>query len=227
MTLYERFAAEESAHAALKLGGLTLEEPRVDLPSPFLKRALDICVAAAALIFLAPVLALIALAIRMDSEGPVFFRQTRLGLDGRPFDILKFRSMNVLENSDTIAQAEAGDPRITRVGGWLRRASLDELPQLLNVLAGDMSLVGPRPHAVAHDRYYSALIAGYDIRQRVKPGITGWAQVHGLRGATPTLDLMQARVEHDLWYVKNRRFLLDVEILLRTAGEVLRTRNAV
>jgi exopolysaccharide biosynthesis polyprenyl glycosylphosphotransferase len=227
VTVYERFAENHSATPALDIPGFSLEERRVDLPSPFLKRALDISISLIVLVLFAPVLASIALLICLDTQGPVFFCQTRLGLNGKPFDILKFRTMNVLENGDSIRQAHEGDPRITPAGHFLRRLSLDELPQLINVLKGEMSLVGPRPHAVAHDVLYGAAIADYDFRQRVKPGITGWAQVHGLRGPTPTLESMQARVERDIWYVVNRRFLLDVEILFRTVAEVFRSRNAV
>ena len=190
------------------------------------KRALDLVVAVPALLVLAPLFALIALLVRLDSGGPVLFRQRRAGICGRDFDILKFRTMHVLENGDTVVQAREGDPRATRVGRWLRRYSLDELPQLINVVRGDMSLVGPRPHARAHDAYYSALIRNYRHRYAVKPGMTGWAQINGLRGPTPTVDLMARRIEHDLWYARNTNFALDLEILLRTPFEVFRHRNA-
>lgn len=191
-----------------------------------LKRLLDIGIALVLLIALSPVLLLTTLLIRLDSAGPVLFRQTRLGLHGKPFDILKFRTMTVLENGDRVRQATRNDPRITRVGGFLRKASIDELPQLINVLKGQMSLVGPRPHARAHDAYYSRLIDGYNGRQQVKPGITGWAQVHGCRGETRTLDDMRRRVEYDLWYVRHASVALDLEILFRTFREVVRPRNA-
>jgi putative colanic acid biosynthesis UDP-glucose lipid carrier transferase len=131
-----------------------------------------------------------------------------------------------MEDGDAVIQVREDDDRITRVGRWLRRTSLDELPQFLNVLVGDMSIVGPRPHAVAHDRYYGALIEDYAVRHRVKPGITGWAQIHGLRGATPTVECMQARVRHDLWYARHASFMLDIEILARTPYAVLAQRNA-
>jgi undecaprenyl-phosphate galactose phosphotransferase/putative colanic acid biosynthesis UDP-glucose lipid carrier transferase len=201
-------------------------ETRTAAAESALKRLLDVSLAAILLILLAPVLLLTAILIKLDSAGPVFFRQTRLGLHGKPFDILKFRSMRVLENGRTIVQAKRNDPRITRVGRTLRKTSIDELPQLINVLKGEMSLVGPRPHARAHDDYYGARIAGYVLRQQVKPGITGWAQVRGHRGETPTIDSMRRRVECDLWYVRNASMALDLEILARTAIEILRPRNA-
>jgi len=190
------------------------------------KRLLDFAIAVPTLIFLAPLLALLALLIRLDSPGPVLFRQKRLGYRGRPFDILKLRTMTVLEDGETIEQARRDDARTTRVGRWLRAFSLDELPQLINVIEGNMSLIGPRPHARAHDDFYARLIAGYPRRQDVKPGITGWAQIHGLRGATPTVDSMSRRVDFDVWYANHASFALDVKILLRTPLEVLRRRNA-
>ena len=193
---------------------------------PLLKRVVDVAIAGFALFLALPVLALIALVIRLDSRGPIFFRQTRLGLNGRPFDIFKFRTMNVLENGDTVVQACENDKRITRVGAWLRTSSLDELPQLLNVLSGEMSLVGPRPHARAHDAYYAARIAEYEMRQAVKPGITGWAQVHGLRGETKTVEDMRQRVAYDIWYAKNATLATDLFVLVRTPLEVFRSRNA-
>ena len=191
------------------------------------KRALDVTAAALLILLLSPLLALVSLAILLDSRGPLVFAQRRTGLNGKTFAILKFRSMHVLEDGADVKQAVRGDARITRVGRVIRKLSLDELPQLFNVLAGDMSLVGPRPHAVAHDEYYGAAIANYAVRQQVKPGITGWAQVNGARGATPTLESMQARVDLDAWYVEHTRLALDLLILARTPFEVLRSRNAV
>ena len=190
------------------------------------KRVLDLTVAATLLVFLAPLMALIALLIRLDSRGPAFFRQNRTGLRGRPFAIIKFRSMAVLENGETIVQAMKDDSRTTRIGRILRKTSLDELPQLFNVLMGEMSLVGPRPHAIAHDRHYGALIDNYALRQRVKPGITGWAQVNGARGATPTLELMQERIRYDGWYAQRVSVALDLRILLATPFAILGQRNA-
>ncbi|HEV2561697.1 MAG TPA: exopolysaccharide biosynthesis polyprenyl glycosylphosphotransferase [Rhizomicrobium sp.] len=198
----------------------------VPVARPWVKRALDLFLAIPALILLSPVMLGIAILIVLDSRGPVFFRQTRTGLNGRPFSIFKFRSMSVLENGDHIMQARQNDPRVTRIGRVLRRTSLDELPQLLNVISGEMSLVGPRPHAQAHDRLYATLIGNYPQRQLAKPGITGWAQVHGLRGETPTVESMKARVDFDLWYVRNASFVLDVEILFRTVFEIFRRTNA-
>jgi len=189
-------------------------------------RALDVIVASVALFFCLPILGLIALAIRLDSQGPIIFCQRRAGQGGKLFGIYKFRSMHVMEDGDQIAQATKGDARVTRVGRFLRASSLDELPQLFNVLWGEMSLVGPRPHALAHDEYYSARISNYRVRHLVKPGITGWAQVKGLRGATATLADMQARITLDAWYVANKSIWLDLLILARTPIEVLRRRNA-
>jgi putative colanic acid biosynthesis UDP-glucose lipid carrier transferase len=189
------------------------------------KRVLDLLIAVPALLFVAPLLLIVALLIRRDSRGPAMFRQTRLGLNGRPFHILKFRTMNVLENGEEVVQVERNDARITRVGAFLRATSIDELPQLLNVISGDMSLVGPRPHAIAHDMHYAALIPEYELRQSVKPGITGWAQVNGHRGGTPKLSMMQRRVDFDLWYAGHASVLLDMLIIVRTPIELLRNRS--
>lgn len=193
--------------------------------SAAIKRVLDCTAALLLLLVLSPLLLITAILIRVDSRGPVFFRQTRLGLGGRPFDILKFRTMTVLENGDRIIQATRNDPRVTRVGRFLRKTSIDELPQLINVLKGEMSLVGPRPHARAHDAYYAQFVPNYAVRQQVRPGITGWAQVNGFRGETPTVECMRQRIERDLWYVENFSLALDFRILLRTPLELLRQRN--
>jgi Undecaprenyl-phosphate glucose phosphotransferase len=190
------------------------------------KRALDLLLAGAALFVLSPLFLAIAIAVRLDAPGPVLFQQRRRGFNGQMFAIYKFRSMSVLENGTTIRQATRDDPRVTRVGRWLRRSSLDELPQLINVLRGDMSLVGPRPHAVAHDDQYTRLIANYAFRHHVKPGITGWAQVNGFRGETPTVETMQRRIDHDLWYIANWSFWGDLLILLRTGLHLFRAPNA-
>jgi exopolysaccharide biosynthesis polyprenyl glycosylphosphotransferase len=191
------------------------------------KRVLDLAVASLLVVLLAPLLALLTLAIAIDSGGPVLFCQRRTGLNGQTFGIFKFRSMHVMEDGADVTQATAGDVRVTRVGRVIRKLSLDELPQLFNVIAGDMSLVGPRPHAVAHDDYYGAAISNYALRQKAKPGITGWAQVNGARGATPTLDVMQRRVDLDAWYVAHASLALDLKILVRTPLEVLFSRNAL
>ena len=174
-----------------------------------------------------PLMALIALLIRLDSRGPILFRQRRYGFHNEVFTVYKFRTMHPREEPDPeLPQARRGDPRVTRVGRLLRRFSLDELPQLFNVLNGSMSLVGPRPHAVPHNDKYSLLVDRYLERHKVKPGITGWAQVNGHRGETDTVEKMNRRVEHDLYYVKNWSPLLDAEILLRTLLVVLSGRNA-
>ncbi|MGO4526456.1 exopolysaccharide biosynthesis polyprenyl glycosylphosphotransferase [Microvirga sp. 2MCAF35] len=190
------------------------------------KRIFDIVLSCIVMVAVFPILVIIAVAIKLDTPGPVLFRQTRVGLNGRRFRIYKFRTMTVLEDGELIVQAKHFDPRITRVGRWLRRLSLDELPQLLNVLKGEMSLVGPRPHALAHDHAFAKLINSYAIRGHVRPGITGLAQVHGLRGETATIQAIQKRVELDVEYIARWSMLLDLEILVRTVGEIVRPRNA-
>jgi Undecaprenyl-phosphate glucose phosphotransferase len=180
------------------------------------KRCFDVFAAASVLLLLSPLMLLTALLVKLDSRGPILFFQARNGFNGRAFRIMKFRSMNVLEDGHIIRQVTRSDPRVTRLGRWLRRTNIDELPQLFNVLYGNMSLVGPRPHAIAHNSEYEKCIANYAFRHHVKPGITGWAQVNGYRGETPTTDLMAKRVELDLWYVNNWNMWLDIRILLRT-----------
>jgi Undecaprenyl-phosphate glucose phosphotransferase len=192
----------------------------------FVKRIMDIFVAALALIFFLPVMALTAIAIKLDSPGPVIFRQNRKGFNGRQFVIFKFRTMTVQENGPAVAQATRDDPRVTAIGRLLRSASIDELPQLLNVLKGDMSLIGPRPHALAHDNYFQDILSDYAFRRHVKPGITGWAQCNGARGATPSIEHISERVKLDLWYINNWSLWLDVQILIKTFFEVMRKRNA-
>jgi putative colanic acid biosynthesis UDP-glucose lipid carrier transferase len=191
-----------------------------------LKRAMDIVISSFGLLVSCPLLLIAAILIRLDSPGPFLFRQVRKGFNGQPFRILKFRTMSVMEDGTVVTQATRKDARVTRIGSWLRRTSFDELPQLLNVLFGDMSIVGPRPHALAHDNEYTDLIAKYSRRHHVKPGITGWAQVNGFRGETPELTLMQRRVELDLWYIANWSLVLDFWIIVRTCFELLRARNA-
>ncbi len=190
-----------------------------------IKRASDILLSLLILMLIAPLLLLIAIAIKLDSPGPIIFKQRRYGLDGEEILVYKFRSMRVCEDGDTIRQARKGDARITRTGAFLRRNSLDELPQFVNVLQGRMSIVGPRPHAVAHNEIYRNLIKGYMIRHKVKPGITGWAQVNGYRGETRTLDKMQARIDHDLDYLRNWSLRLDLHIILKTILVVLKDRG--
>ena len=164
---------------------------------------------------------LTALAVRLDGPGPIIFRQRRSGFDGRVFSIYKFRTMTVVEDGDHIVQTSKNDTRVTKLGRILRRSSIDELPQLINVLKGNMSLVGPRPHAVAHDNLYRTAIASYAFRHHVKPGITGWAQVNGQRGETRLFEDMERRIALDLWYVNNWSLTLDFRILWRTCFEIL------
>jgi Undecaprenyl-phosphate glucose phosphotransferase len=178
-------------------------------------------------IILLPLMITIVLAIRLDSKGPAIFRQRRYGFINRAFDIYKFRTMKHVDAQESkIVQATRGDARITRIGRILRRLSLDELPQIFNVINGTMSLVGPRPHAVQHNEEYSKMIRGYFARHRVKPGMTGWAQVNGFRGETDTLEKMQARVQYDIYYVENWSLLFDLKILAMTAVICLTGRNA-
>jgi putative colanic acid biosysnthesis UDP-glucose lipid carrier transferase len=188
------------------------------------KRTLDVVGSMTAILFSLPLFLIAAIAIKLDSGGPIIFRQRRTGFNAKEFVIFKFRTMTVLEDGPAITQACRGDRRATRVGKFLRRSSIDELPQLLNVLKGEMSLVGPRPHAVAHDREYKVHIADYGFRHHIKPGITGWAQVNGLRGETRSVEKMTERVKLDLWYINNWSLGLDINILVRTCFEVLRDR---
>jgi putative colanic acid biosynthesis UDP-glucose lipid carrier transferase len=186
----------------------------------------DYVLASVALIALSPLLLATAIAIKLDSRGPILFRQRRYGIAGEEISIFKFRSMSVLEDGTEVRQASQHDARVTRVGRVIRRSSIDELPQLLNVLQGRMSLVGPRPHAIAHNELYRRQISGYMVRHKVRPGITGWAQVHGLRGETDTVEKMALRVRYDLEYLRRWSWLLDIKILARTAIVVLRGSNA-
>lgn len=197
-----------------------LQRPALCAHERALKRALDVTGACVAIACLWPIFLMIAIAIKLDSRGPVIFAQDRTGFNGRTFRIFKFRSMRTLDNGPVVRQARRGDPRITAVGRWIRSTSLDELPQFFNVLKGDMSLVGPRPHVLAHDGEYSAIIADYALRHHAKPGITGLAQVTGLRGETETPELMARRVESDLWYISNWSLWLDIKILFRTVGVI-------
>ncbi len=190
------------------------------------KRAFDLVAAIAGLIVLSPVFFICGVLVKMSSKGPVFFRQKRYGLDGKEIWVWKFRSMRTCDNGPVVKQATKDDPRITRVGAILRRTSLDELPQLFNVIEGTMSLVGPRPHANAHNEHYRKLIRGYMLRHKVKPGITGLAQVEGHRGETETLDKMQKRIECDHRYIQQWSLWLDVKIILRTFFVVFRQQNA-
>ncbi len=201
---------------------VTIQREPLNARERALKRALDIVIAATALVALTPVLLLVSLAIKLDSAGPVIFRQRRCGFDNREFVMFKFRTMTVLEDKGPIVQAKRADGRVTRVGRILRRTSVDELPQLVNVIRGDMSLVGPRPHALAHDDEYKARIDNYALRHHVKPGLTGAAQVQGLRGETRRLSQMERRVERDLWYINNWSLTLDFKIMAMTCAALLR-----
>lgn len=191
--------------------------------SPFLgtagwvKRIEDIVVSSVGLLLLALPMTVIAAGVKLSGPGPVFFRQRRYGLDGKEIIVWKFRSMTVCENGGKIVQARKNDARVTPFGAFLRRTSLDELPQFINVLQGSMSIVGPRPHAVSHNEYYRGLIGGYMLRHKVKPGITGWAQINGWRGETDSVDKMGRRVDFDLEYIRNWSFWLDIRIILVTA----------
>ena len=190
------------------------------------KRAIDLIFGTLMLALTAPLMIGIAIALKLSSPGPVLFRQRRYGLNGDEIYIYKFRSMRVCEDNDEVVQATRDDQRVTRVGRFLRRTSMDELPQIFNVLEGKMSIVGPRPHAVAHNEQYRRLISGYMIRHKVRPGITGWAQVNGLRGETDTVEKMRARIEYDIEYLSNWSLWLDVKIMLRTALIILRDEHA-
>lgn len=180
------------------------------------KRIEDILLSFLILIFISPILLIIGFAVKFSSPGPVLFRQIRYGMDGRPIKVWKFRSMKVMENGNDVKQATQNDIRVTSVGRFLRRTSLDELPQFFNVLSGQMSIVGPRPHAVAHNEQYRTLIEGYMLRHKVKPGITGWAQINGWRGETDTLEKMKKRVEYDLEYIREWSIWFDLKIIFLT-----------
>jgi Undecaprenyl-phosphate glucose phosphotransferase len=206
--------------------GLGLTRPPLSRLQRAEKRAFDILAAAVGLVALAPLFLLVAIAIRLDGPGPILFRQTRYGFNQEPFRIFKFRTMRTMEDGARVRAATRDDPRVTRIGAMLRRYSIDELPQLLNVLIGDMSIVGPRPHALAHDQRYVERISRYARRHNVKPGITGWAQVNGHRGEILNDETMQARIDHDLYYVDNWSLWLDVKIALMTAFSLSAHKNA-
>ena len=220
-----------TAHQVSSLGNVGLldikTKPLADW-GRYLKVAEDYVVASLALIIALPVMVAVAVAIKLDSPGPVFFKQRRHGLNRRVIEVLKFRSMTVMENGGEVQQAKrGGDARVTKVGDFLRRSSLDELPQLFNVLRGEMSLIGPRPHALVHDDHYGEMLERYANRHQVKPGMTGWAQVNGFRGPTETPDKMQSRVECDLAYIDQWSLWLDLKILVMTVFVGFRHKNAV
>jgi putative colanic acid biosynthesis UDP-glucose lipid carrier transferase len=211
------------------IGGIPIisvyDSPLNNLTNRFIKRAEDIFVSAIILILISPVLLAIALAIKLTSTGPVLFKQKRYGLNGKDILVWKFRSMTVMED-EVVTQATKNDSRLTPIGGFLRRTSLDELPQFFNTLTGRMSIVGPRPHAKAHNEQYRKLIQKYMLRHTVKPGITGWAQINGLRGETETLDKMEKRVQFDLYYIDNWSLWLDIKIILLTIVKGFINKNA-
>ena len=190
------------------------------------KRISDVVIASLILLAIWPLLLILAIGVKLSSPGPIIFKQRRYGLDGQEILIYKFRSMTVCEDGASISQASRCDARITPFGAFIRRTSLDELPQFINVLQGRMSVVGPRPHAVAHNEQYRKLIKGYMLRHKVKPGITGWAQVNGLRGETATLDKMRARIQYDIDYMRNWSLMFDLMIIGKTLTVVWRDQNA-
>lgn len=231
-----RFMPDVRSLALFDSGGVIdlLGVPAINLvasplsPSALLAKSIfDRVFAACALIGLAPLLVAIAIAIKVSSPGPVLFKQRRKGADGRVFTIYKFRSMRVhVQERGVLLQAVRHDPRVTKLGAFLRRTSLDELPQFFNVLRGDMSVVGPRPHALEHDDLYQKVVAGYIQRYRVKPGITGWAQINGYRGETDRIEKMERRVAHDLYYLGNWSFGLDLRIIAATVVKGFMHSNA-
>ncbi|MDP3876867.1 MAG: undecaprenyl-phosphate glucose phosphotransferase [Methylobacter sp.] len=191
-----------------------------------IKRISDVLLSLLILLPITPLMLLIAAGIKLSSPGPVLFKQRRYGLNGQEIIVYKFRSMSVMEDGECVNQATRSDPRITRFGGFLRRTSLDELPQFINVLQGRMSIVGPRPHAISHNEMYRSLIKGYMIRHKVKPGITGLAQINGFRGETDTVDKMQRRIDCDLDYLRNWSLWLDLSIIFKTIAVVIEDQNA-
>jgi Undecaprenyl-phosphate glucose phosphotransferase len=213
-----------------RLGGVpvvTIANSRVDEQMGIVKRLEDLVISTLLLIGASPIFLLIALLTKLDSKGPVIFKQRRHGFNNQIFEVYKFRSMTVAACADVnVEQVRRNDSRVTRFGKFLRSSSLDELPQLFNVLLGQMSIVGPRPHAVQHNREYGAIISEYYARHNVKPGITGWAQVNGLRGETDTVEKMHRRVEYDLHYIEHWSLLLDLKIILKTVFVVWFHHNA-
>jgi len=208
------------------LPAISIYDTPFSLADSVIKRGFDILGSLAILTIIALPMLAIAVAISLTSRGPIIFRQHRYGLDGKPIEVWKFRTMNTTENGSVVTQAKRNDARLTPVGGFLRKTSLDELPQFFNVLQGHMSIVGPRPHAVAHNEEYRKLIKGYMQRHKVKPGITGWAQVNGWRGETDTLEKMEKRVQFDLAYIRNWNVWLDFKIVFLTIFKGFVNRNA-
>ena len=205
---------------------ISIYDTPIDGSNAVVKRLEDVIIGSLITLLIAPVMLVIAAAIKLTSKGPVLFKQQRYGIDGMPISVWKFRSMKVMENGSVVTQATKNDPRITPIGAFLRKTSLDELPQFFNVLSGQMSVVGPRPHAVAHNEEYRQLIEGYMLRHKVKPGITGWAQINGWRGETEQLDKMEKRVEYDLDYICNWSLWFDVKIIFVTIFKGFFNKNA-
>jgi exopolysaccharide biosynthesis polyprenyl glycosylphosphotransferase len=206
--------------------GLNLAREPLSMLEVLMKRGFDLLASALGLLLLAPFFLMVSSLIKLDSPGPVLFVQRRYGFNQEPFRIFKFRSMTVSASQEEFQQATRDDARVTAIGRLLRRYNIDELPQLLNVFLGEMSLVGPRPHALQHDRAFEDKVALYARRHNVKPGITGWAQVNGFRGETATDEQMRARVEHDLYYIDNWSFWFDLRIILMTMFSPKAYRNA-
>ena len=209
-----------------RVPGIELQRAPLSGAQRLMKRIMDVVMASLALVFFSPIIVLAAIAIKLDSPGPVIFRQVRRGFNGKRFIILKFRTMTVQEDGANVVQATRDDSRVTTVGRLLRESSIDELPQLWNVLRGEMSLIGPRPHALVHEDYFETVLSDYAFRHHVKPGITGWAQCNGARGPTPTIEHVARRVKLDLWYINNWSLWLDLLILVKTTFVVLQRRNA-
>jgi putative colanic acid biosynthesis UDP-glucose lipid carrier transferase len=220
---FEGFAGEVVRGVPQTISGMVAfqtQRPPLTLFERSLKRIFDILFSLVALLTLMPMLVFVAVAIKLESSGPFLFLQSRKGYGGRAFRIFKFRSMTVLEDGGDVRQAKRGDPRVTKVGAFIRATSIDEIPQLWNILRGEMSVVGPRPHAVVHDDHYDALIAKYAYRRHMKPGLTGWAQINNCRGETPTIEKMEERIQHDLWYINNWSFWLDLKIIVMTVAKL-------
>jgi len=205
---------------------ISIYDSPIDGSNAILKRLEDVIIGSVITLLISPIMLFIALAIKISSKGPVLFKQQRYGIDGKAISVWKFRSMKVMENGAKVTQATKNDPRLTSIGAFLRKTSLDELPQFFNVLSGQMSIVGPRPHAVAHNEEYRQLIEGYMLRHKVKPGITGWAQVNGWRGETEVLDKMEKRVEYDLDYICNWSIWFDIKIIFVTIFRGFYNKNA-
>jgi putative colanic acid biosynthesis UDP-glucose lipid carrier transferase len=208
------------------LPSISIFDTPMDGANRIVKRIEDIILATLILALISIPMLMIAFCVRMTSPGPALFRQKRYGIDGKSIEVWKFRSMKVMENGAKVTQATRGDNRITPFGAFLRRTSLDELPQFINVLRGEMSIVGPRPHAIAHNEEYRKIISGYMLRHKVKPGITGWAQINGWRGETDTVDKMEKRIEYDLDYIRNWSLFLDLKIVFLTIFKGFINKNA-